>query len=314
MNLLVSLDVALGLVVVYLTFSLALTALNEGVAAALSSRAKWLRRGIAALLTPAGDDPHKTSTTEFYASPFVRYLGEGGWGKGGRPSYLPSWTVLQGLLNGVSAAKVEVFDDLAKIKAAIEKLPANSPVRVALLDLCARAGTDLEAFRRLLDEWFDGFEKQVMAWYRQKTQFVLMAMSVAVAAAMNVDTVAIARQLSTDPKVREAAVAVALKQAQVAPPALGASAPDAANAREHIDELAGTGLAIGWNDTEWRHTLSGVGNALAKIGGLMLSALAFSLGAPFWFDALKKLASVRSVGLSTTEHEAKEAQQKARTG
>jgi hypothetical protein len=298
MNLLVSLDVAFGLVVVYLTFALALTALNEGVAAALGSRAKWLRRGVAALLTPDGGDPRKTATDAFYDSPFVSFLGQGGWARGGKPSYLAAWTLMQGAIDSASAHAVQVFDSVAAVRRGLAHLPAQSPLRVALEDLCARSGDDLGAFRAGLEHWFEAFAQQVGAWYRQKTHFVLLALSCGVAAVMNVDTLALARQLATDPQVRAAAVALGQQAAkdQAAVPEL-----TAAGAREQIDRLAGTGLAIGWTDAEWRE-VTGSGWLLAKkLGGLLVSALAISLGAPFWFDILKRVAAVRAVGLNLHE-------------
>lgn len=107
-------------------------------------------------------------------------------------------------------------------------------------------------------------------------------------------------------------------------PATGASAPtlDEAWARyaaeqqkvqKQTDELRtaleSTGLKLGWAPGEWSHLCDG---GFAKWGlkllGLLLSALAVSLGAPFWFDVLKSLASIRSVGLNLSE----QGQQKAK--
>jgi hypothetical protein len=44
---------------------------------------------------------------------------------------------------------------------------------------------------------------------------------------------------------------------------------------------------------------------LAKFFGLLLSVLAISLGAPFWFDVLSKLASLRAAGQTPDEKRAK---------
>ena len=58
-------------------------------------------------------------------------------------------------------------------------------------------------------------------------------------------------------------------------------------------ELTELPLPLGWQAApddvlEW----------LTKIVGLMVTALALSLGAPFWFDALNRLVSVRDSGKS----------------
>ena len=59
MDFLLALDVLLGLSLIYLVFALAVTSINEFIAAALSSRARWLRRGIASLLSA---DPRSLDT------------------------------------------------------------------------------------------------------------------------------------------------------------------------------------------------------------------------------------------------------------
>lgn len=59
---------------------------------------------------------------------------------------------------------------------------------------------------------------------------------------------------------------------------------------------------MGWDPDEWRG-LWAVGGAplVLKVLGLLMSILAASLGAQFWFNVLKDLASVRSVGLNLNE-------------
>lgn len=39
---------------------------------------------------------------------------------------------------------------------------------------------------------------------------------------------------------------------------------------------------------------SGAGGWFAKVSGLLLTAIAITLGAPFWFDVLNKIIVVRS--------------------
>jgi hypothetical protein len=58
------------------------------------------------------------------------------------------------------------------------------------------------------------------------------------------------------------------------------------------------GLPIGWssepNDT--KSLPRDLGGWALKIIGLSLTAIAVSLGAPFWFDVLNKLINIRSAG------------------
>lgn len=335
----ISIDVALGLIVVYLTFALALTALNEGIAATLGSRAKWLRRGLDGLLAPAAGQSGKAQVDAFFKSPFVALMG-----LERPPSYLDAWTVLQGALSTLGTKRARVFATVDAVREALQGLPADMPLRVAVEDLCARAQGDMEKFRTLLDAWFDGFEQQLIGWYRRKTQLVLAALAVAVAVAFNVDTLALMRQLSLDPAARKAVVDLALKTAQdpavkaavdarrpkpadpadpasaAGAPASAASAPAAAAsagaalAARQRDALLATGLELGWTRERWAEAWKDGRAAVSKLAGVLLSALAISLGAPFWFDLLKRVVAIRAVGLNLQEQEAKRQKEKAGGG
>ncbi len=323
MDFMTTLDVLIGLVTVYLVFALTVTALNETVAALWSSRAKWLERGIASLLSDNPKTLAMAKATAVLSSPFVTYLGTKGVFRTWRPSYLPAWTLLQGLLSTTGTLSANAFASVATIEAAAKALPANSPAKAIILDLCARSGTEVTAFRTGLEAWFNTFEDQVTAWYKQKTHIVVTAMSVVLVGAMNIDTMALARQLSSDTKVRAVVVAQGLQTAKTPtidklPGAKPEGTPHEQLAKVAHD-LADTGLRIGWDEAAIGQLLHADGtfasgwDFLVKLVGLFVSAAAISLGAPFWFNTLKTLASIRSVGPSTDESAAKRAKQGAPT-
>lgn len=375
MDFLVALDVLLGLSLVYLVFALAVTSINEFVAAALSSRARWLRKGIASLLSPDPKSLAVGKADQVLDSPFLSHMGTPGMFKTFRASYVSAWALIQGVLSTAQGFKADAFARVSDIRALAEQLDANSPIRSILIDLCARANGDLAKFQELLDAWFKTFEDQLTAWYRQKTQYVVVGLSLFVAVAMNVDTFDIARQLSADPAVRNALVTQAMeaakaedvqalmqtdkrdkarkaydeavakrKEAEQALYAAGCAAPDGGKTdketcsklggdvttatkhetdmrdglaveqraleqriKDRADALAVSGLMVGWKDGQidaWLGKLcsgDGLREGLQKLVGLLLSAFALALGAPFWFNALKSVASVRSVGANMLE-------------
>jgi hypothetical protein len=53
-------------------------------------------------------------------------------------------------------------------------------------------------------------------------------------------------------------------------------------------------LGMGWEGVEVRSLTKY--DILSKVLGFILTALAISMGAPFWFDLLKKLVNIRSSG------------------
>ena len=65
-------------------------------------------------------------------------------------------------------------------------------------------------------------------------------------------------------------------------------------AQELIDTLSTSGLQIGWwgEDTKpvWP---DGLGGWILKVIGLLVTVLAMSMGAQFWFDILKSLIALR---------------------
>ena len=58
--------------------------------------------------------------------------------------------------------------------------------------------------------------------------------------------------------------------------------------------LSNTSLPFGWADEKIQEPESLY--ILKKIGGLLLTIFAVSLGSPFWFDVLNKLSNLRSSG------------------
>ncbi|MFN7611114.1 MAG: hypothetical protein ACK5QX_09305 [bacterium] len=352
MDVMKTLDIALGMVFVFLIFSLCVTALNEFVAAALSSRARWLRKGITALLAkpgagaadnrsnapPAKDEAKPVDVDQVYRSPFISALGRGplkSFQLRFAPSYVPPWTLVKGMLDAANGAVGTALGTFEQVKEAVTKLPDRSPIKVTLQDLIARADNDLGKLQGLVEEWFKTFENQLTAWYRQKTQYVLVGLSLVLAVAMNLDTLAMVRVLSSDTKTRAALAEQGFKAAQansstaILDLAPLKSAQDAlANAKakdgtaeelrklqdnidrelteldkkagQLVDTLAATGLPMGWKELNFA-ALS-TADQLRKVLGWLLTAFALSLGAPFWFDLLQKLSSIRSVGKNLLEH------------
>jgi ascorbate-specific PTS system EIIC-type component UlaA len=54
---------------------------------------------------------------------------------------------------------------------------------------------------------------------------------------------------------------------------------------------------VGWTEDK----ITGVPGVLSKILGLLITAGAAMLGAPFWFDILKKVVNIRGVGVNPAE-------------
>ena len=182
------------------------TSFNESIAAGAEQPRRWLRRGIASLLS--ADPKLGRNRGRQGARPALRHLP---WAPqfGSRPSG-PATSGLDadaGRAVDGGRRRDDAFAKVADIRALADKLPPESPIRSVLIDLCARAATTWTASANSSTTGSPPSKTQLTAWYRQKTQYVLIGLSLAVAVAMKRGTpLDIVRQFSADPKVLRAVV------------------------------------------------------------------------------------------------------------
>jgi hypothetical protein len=273
------LDTAIGLIFVFLVISLVVSAANELLAAFLKWRAKNLLLGIRELLQ---DSSATGLVTLFYDHPLIRGLSA----KNQKPSYIPSRSFALALLDIVSPM-TSSNRTLEELKAGIDKLP-NS-LQVTFRVLLDEAGHDIEQFKTQLEIWFNNTMERASGWYKRKTQVVQLVLAFAIVVLANVDTIRITKGLSgvNSPlrdSIKEAAHSLVKAGLPQGPPAAQLSA-----ATETIGNLA---LPIGWVKGSFGPT---------TILGWVITALAASLGAPFWFDLLNRFVNVRASGKAPEE-------------
>ena len=224
-----TLDVALGLVFVFLVLSLLASAIAEALEHYLRYRADYLRQGIEKLLL-AGD---AALSNRFYAHPLIKSLYTRSWfegkGRSGGPAYIPSRQFALALLDvasngGIpalptppasaedatpSARASAVAHLLAGINANAQLGAIPADVAQALRTLVSDAGGDMEKVKANVQTWFDGSMDRVAGWYKRRAQFILLIIGVFIAVFINADTLRILNTLSNDQAVRAAVVAAA---------------------------------------------------------------------------------------------------------
>jgi hypothetical protein len=190
----------------------------------------------------------------------------------------------------------------------IDKLP-NGKLRTALGDLLQQAGGDFEKFKGAVEAWFDDSMDRVSGWYKRHTQWVQVIFAVALALALNLDSISIVRALSKDNSgLLKATVAEAQKF-----PATMATASEPQDILRLLDtEFSSLALPIGWTQGppagskdnsdfrqwpgwpwEFKNWFDTITHHLI---GWLLTVIAVSLGAPFWFDLLSRFISIRASG------------------
>jgi hypothetical protein len=305
-----ALEFGIGMVFVYLMLSLAVTAFQEGLASLFRRRARTLASGIRNLLR---DDALVESV---YAHPLIQGLHL----SKRRPSYIPSRIFALALLDRLTPP--EQTPDAASVKAALQG--NQSELAGALRLLLSDAQDDYERFVENIEVWFNHGMERVSGWYKRYTQGILMAVALPLTMLVNADSLDIACAIWKDPTVRAALVADAqnLQHAPPPPPAEPEELGDViAGADQYISSLRAVQVPIGWAPASDRvpagvtsavgcrvpdpHPGWSVGRWMSALGrhwlGWLMTVLAISLGAPFWFDLLNRFMIVRGGGKAPEE-------------
>ena len=300
------LDVIIGLVFVYLLLSILCTAANEWVAALTKRRGEMLRRGIHQLLE---NQPTRESgdadafVQEFYRHPLVTSMMHGG----SHPTYLSPRNFAAVVTDLTTAAKPGTisFDDL---EAGAKDLP-DGTVKKSLLALVQHSDKRLDAAQSAIEGWFNDAMDRVSGWYKRRTQLWTIIIATALTVVANADTTHIAQRLWTDPVLRSAVVEEAKVRSQKPRPTISVEYENEDDPTSPtVTRNEGNELSVHERDLlgqllGWRGTLqdNGLKDWLERLLGWLLTVLALSMGAPFWFDLLNKFMNVRFAGKSPDE-------------
>ncbi len=321
------LEVAIGIIFVFLLVSMICSAIREGIESWVKARAAFLEQGIRELL----HDRHAVGIARsLYTHPLIYglYAAEyqpgsserrlNAFARGGDlPSYIPSRNFALALLDiaargtgmhGAASSPAAPQLSLALARVNVLNLE-NGPVQRVVLGAIDLAHGDMELAIANLAAWYDSGMDRVSGAYKRATQKLLLGIGLTVAVVLNVNTIAIAHHLFRDDVERATIVARAESIARDSSFIGGDSRAQYARARATLDSLR---LPIGWDDMQltppWdTHVVrdaSGAERSVTELRlwayvfeplvGWTLAALAAMLGAPFWFDLLNKVMVVRS--------------------
>lgn len=286
----VALEVAVGLAYVYLLLSLICLVLNEWVAGVFALRARTLKVALGNLL----DDPGATGLVgKLYGHPLLQGLSRAG---ARLPSYIPSGIFATALLDIVAPTDPAAGPrSVQQIRDSVSKLPPGR-VRDALLPLIDHSENDLTRARLNIESWFNDAMDRASGWYKRMVHTIVLCLAIGVTILFNADTFAIANGLGRNP-VLLASVAVAAQTAAKQPlPTAGQ--PAETRVVDFQSALRALQLPLGWSrgPGDPRAVPTDFWGWVGKLLGLLFTAVAVSLGAPFWFDFLGKLVNLRAAG------------------
>jgi len=302
------LDLAIGISFIYLLLALVCSTVNETLAGILNSRGKTLEKGILSIL----HDPKLAA--KLYDHPLI----QGTQSEGTRlPSYIASnkfALALMDILTGPNAAANDP-NALQKGVASLEQSAAKTAITAVLQN------PQFKTDQQRLEAWYEQSMSRVSGWYKRSTQIRVFALAAAVTLMMNADSLKMLKNLWNNPTLSAVLVENAKARLEKGRPDVEAqpmvtydnpddptaSTPTAIPERDVItpQEEKLLGQVAGWQGdwyTNWPHAKdegfwSWIGYLLVhRLGGWLITILAVSLGAPFWFDTLSKFMNVRNSG------------------
>jgi hypothetical protein len=308
---------AVSLGFVYMLLSLMCTSASELIASILALRQRTLSSAVEHLLG------HTALRKAFYEHPLIKGIAHG---RRGEPSYIPK--------DLFSATVVDLLakspEPKSNLQEGLTALLRGTTAEAAVKEGFDKLGAETATVKSALGAWFDDSMSRASGLYKRKAQVMVFSVAALLVVGLNADTVAIAKALWVRPELRSAIADSAGKYVAQGMPvvdktentattevtnkegttgttgttnSITTSAPAAVDATQALietnkrlatttNELLGLGLPLGWTDDVLRPGETWP----TKLLGLLLTILACSLGAPFWFDLLGKLVNVRSSG------------------
>lgn len=231
----VVLDVFIGLVFIFLLYSLLATVLLEIIGQWFSLRARMLRKAIRRMLeddSAAGvktnnaftafwitgwenllrffkpSRENETLLNAFYKHPTIRFLGESRLNNS--PGYLKasnfSQTIIQLLrgtsYDGISTNESTLISNTLQ-NSGTNDIQISKETLAHLKMLFADSRGDSSLFKRKLEEWFEETMERCTGWFKKQNQTILFFIGFGIACSFNVDTIAISRILIKDRNIRE---------------------------------------------------------------------------------------------------------------
>lgn len=283
------LSVVIGINLVLLLMSILSSTVHDIISSMLSLRGRHLRKTLMDML---GDQAEN-----FFNHPYFKQLIYADKNKNLITPYsLPDWInketfsailqdVLQASKNGENLA-----EKISKIE--------NDDIRNMLQFLVRESDGTIGGLKTEMETWFSQVMERSSSFFARATKWRLFFIGLVLSIILNADTIQIYQRLSTNPDLREKVVSIAENFA--AADTIPEIAHDSmlVSSIKHTqnflsEQLQGleSPLGLGWTDPENAKSFP---DWLIKILGFLLTGIAVTFGAPFWFDLLKKMLAIRN--------------------
>ena len=286
-----------ALALVYALLSVMASAMKEMIESWTQQRKKGLRCVIVDLLGSAGAQRFLEHELIDVVNNAVRGRAAGATGSSevARHSHWPTYIE-------TAAFARAAFDVLQSPQLSDEQRRALANSKLGRL--LSRIEGDINVKLAVLEQAYELRMQRLVGSFKRHAQWWLFGIGVVLALGLDADTLRLARTLGADPTQRAVLVALAEKTTTVEAFNANCAAlrPQGGNTEVQTlancvqDNLSGV---LGWTLHEWNRLCAGQPwmvalNVLLKLMGLAITALAVSMGAPFWFDVINKVANLRA--------------------
>lgn len=258
------------------------------------------------------------------------------------PSYISSKS-FQSILFDILLGNEILVEDQKLEDVILQKINEleNEDLKKVLRQLWRDADGNIDVFKKKVEEWYNSVMERATGWYKRSTQYILVGVGFTIAVVLNADTLAIYERLENNPEVAEriATIAENLATKDTLTVKTAVTAIDEVEGRDTaltatVDTLAfdpadteqdraakldynarakelnmvvdrinnyRSPLGMGWKNVDFNDMTPLT--IATKILGWLVTALAITLGAPFWFDILKKIVNLRGAGKRPDDEE-----------
>jgi hypothetical protein len=302
MSLSSAVEVAIGLVFAYFVFSEICSGVNEGIARVLNLRGMALFNSINALI---GDvDLAKAFWQHDVIAALSKSRSKAGAQQAAQEKLAAGLDKAENAssTSGVATDIRKVLPSYVSASTAVTAMravaaaapgPTDSGLRSVIHTIEVTAKGDEQRIQADLESWFNDAMDRLSGWYKRYVQIILLGLAIVITVAFNVNTIRIAQDLWHQP-VLEAVVGQEANQATHSQGS-GRSQNQNQAGQEPISTAVAQAeiLPIGWGSANQPH---GGGAWWLTILGWLLTIGALTFGAPFWFDLLTRMNSLRATG------------------
>ena len=284
------LNVAIGMVFLYLLYSLLVTIVGEMISSWLSLRARTLKKAITRMLideNPEKQDfkfgelkqylfnalkylkeffrkkPKESENNfldRFYNAPSIKYTSEGAKKittfQSKNPSYITNENFAQTIIHLFrNKGNGQTDSDKVDFCLKFNTLRIQPQTLSYLTNLFTDSGKDINLFAQKLNNWFQETMDRTKGWYKRKTNLISFILGFVIAVSFNVDSIKIVRLLAKDENARDQLVSLGI-----------AASKDSLKFKPYINAMGDSVTSQSMIDSAYKNISSDIKNANYVLG------------------------------------------------